>query len=339
MSHYRRISLAVALSLALLVHSGCQQRVKTPDMSSAEGSPKITFENTVYDFGEVSSNRKYTGQFTFTNTGNGVLKILDVSKCCGSVVALDKEELAPGENGTLKVEYTTGPRSGSMDRSIRVYSNDKTRPKADLTIKAQVVQKIDYRPERIDLLLNKENIDCPNITIRSLDDQPFSITAFQSTSNTINADIDPSVKATEFVLEPKVNLEEHQKHRRGLIAISLTHPELEKVTIGFITKERFELKPTGVFLLNPTPQEPSLNKVFVVSNYGEPFEIESTSSEKGLARVIDQQAIANGYRLEVEITPPARGQTNTFTDVLTIRLNNGETLLVKCYGRYTDAKK
>jgi len=334
MRHYYRISLSVITALILFVQISCQEQAKTPDLSKAEGAPRITFEDTVYDFGEVSSSRKYTGQFNFTNTGNGVLKIIDVKKCCGAVVTLDKEELTTGESGTLKVEYTTNPRSGSMMRSIRVFSNDKTQPKVDLTIKAQVIQKISYKPQRVDLLLNKENVVCPNITITSLDKQPFSITSFQSTGDTITADIDSSVEATEFVLEPKVNLEKHQKHSRGLISISLTHPELDKVTIRFITKERFELKPTGVFLLNPQPQEPNINKVSVVSNYDEEFEIESTSSEKGLAKVISQQEIKDGYRLEIEITPPLPDETRVFTDVVNVRLKGGETLAIKCYVRY-----
>jgi hypothetical protein len=340
MSHYHRISLAVTAALVLIIMSGCQQGTKSPDVSKAEGAPKITFEKTVYDFGEVSASRKYTGQFKFTNTGNGVLKILDVGKCCGSVVTLDKEELAPGESGTIKVEYTTNPRSASMNRSIRVYSNDKTNPKVDLTIRAKVVQKVKWQPLRVDLLLKEDNVVCPKITITSLDKQPFSIKSFQSTGDTITVDFDPSVKATEFVLEPKVNLEKHQKHRSGLISISLTHPELDKVTIRFVTKERFELKPTGVFLLNPRPLEPNINKVSVVSNYGEDFEIASTSSEKGMAKVVSQRAIKNGYQLDIEITPPAPDdKTLMFTDFVDVNLKGGQTLKIKCYVRYLSKDK
>jgi hypothetical protein len=330
-----KIPLIVTAVLVLLVQNGCQEQAKMPDVSKAEGTPRIIFEDTVYDYGEVSSSRKYTGQFKFTNTGDGVLKILDVRKCCGSVVTLDKEELVPGESGTLKVEYTTGPRSGSIMRSIRIYSNDKTNPKVDLTIRAKVIQKVKYQPPKADLLLEEDNVVCPKITITSLDKQPFSITAFQSTGDTITVDIDPSVKATEFVLEPKVNLEKHQKYPSGLIFISLTHPELDKVTIRFTTKQRFESKPTGVFLLNPRPEEPNINKVSIVSNYNEEFEIESTSSEKGMAKVVNQRAIKNGYKLEIEIMPPAPDdKTRMFTDIMNVKLNGGETLKIKCYVRY-----
>lgn len=339
MSHYCKISFAVTAALVLLVQSGCQEQAKvpvelTPGSAASETRPEITFEKTTHDFGEVSSSKQYTGHFKFTNTGSGTLKIIDVKKCCGAVVTLDRKELAPGVSGTLKVEYTTSARSESMVRLIRVFSNDETQPKVVLTIKAQVVQKVKYQPQRVDLLLDKENVNCPAITITSLDDQPFSITAFQSTDGILTADVDPSVEATKFVLVPKVDMEKHQKRSTGFVAISLTHPEIDKVTIRFTTKQRFELKPTGVFLLNPRPQEPNINKVFIVSNYDESFEIESTSSEKGIAKVLSQRAIAGGYRLEVEITPPPPGETRMFTDVVNVRLKGGETLKIKCYVRY-----
>jgi hypothetical protein len=114
-----------------------------------EGTPRITFEKTVYDFGEVSPGKKYTGQFTFANTGTGLLKISEVKKCCGAVVTLDKEELSPGQSGALKVEYSSGQSSGLISRQLRVNSNDETNPEVALTIKARIVPKVDYQPQRI----------------------------------------------------------------------------------------------------------------------------------------------------------------------------------------------
>jgi hypothetical protein len=339
MMYYCRFSFAVIAALVLLIHSGCQKQAKAPETKltspAAGGNPKITFENTVYDFGEIAAGRKYTGQFKFINTGNGVLKIIDVKKCCGAVVTLDKKELSPGESGMIKVECNSGRRAGQVAKQLHVSSNDETKPIVALTIKAKVVIRVDYQPQRIDLLLNKENAGCPNITIRSLDNQPFSITSFQSAGETITADVDPSVKATEFVLEPKVDLDKLQKHPGGLVTVNLTHPELNKVYIRFITKQRFQLIPSGVFLLNPLRDKPSINKVSIVSNYGEDFEIKSTSSEKGMAKVVNQQGIKGGYRLDIEITPPApEGETRSFDDVVDVNLKGGQTLKIKCYVRY-----
>jgi hypothetical protein len=342
MRYYYRISLAVTIALVLLIQGGCQKQAKGPEseLISPVARAKITFENTVYDFGEIAAGKKYKGQFKFTNTGNGVLKITDVKKCCGAVVTLDKKELAPGQSGMIKVEYNSGRRAGLVAKQIHVSSNDETKPTVALTIKAHVVIRIDYQPQRIDLLLNKNNAGCPKITIKSLDNQPFSITSFQSTGETITADIDPSVKAIEFVLEPKVDLDKLQKHSGGLVTINLTHPELNKVYIRFITKQRFQPIPSGVFLLNPLPDKPSINKVSIVNNYGEDFEIESTSSEKGMAKVVNQQVIKGGYRLDIEITPPAPDdKTRMFDDVVNVNLKGGQTLKIKCYVHYLSKEK
>jgi len=338
--------LSLVLLLAAIALTGCQQQAKAPDVGTepqkaqvTEGTPRITFEKTVYDFGEVSSGKKYTGEFKFANTGSGVLRITDVRKCCGAVVTLDKEELSPGESGILKVEYNTGPGSGLMSRQLRVFSNDETNPQVTLSIEARIVIRVDYQPQRIDLLPNKENAGCPKITLTSLDKQPFSIKSFQSTGETITADVDPSAEATKFVLDPKVDLEKLQKRSAGSIAISLTHPELDRVTIYFSMLQRFKIMPSSILLVNPAPLQPVVQKVMVTNNYGEQFEIESTSSEKGLAKVLSRQAIPNGYRLEVEITPPARDPaTSGFTDMLNVQLKDGEKLSIKCYGRYADVK-
>jgi hypothetical protein len=351
MKCYRLSRLSIILAVAVFCQTGCQEQVRAPEGtktasapakpgSSAEKAdaglpaPRITFENTVYDFGEVSSNKRHTGQFKFTNTGSSILRITDVKKCCGVVVTLDKNELTPGQSGTLKVEYNTGQGPGVMSRQLRVSSNDETNPEVTLTIKARIVPKVDYQPQRIYLVLNKENAGCPRITLTSLDRQPFSIRTFQSTGESITADVDPSVEATKFVLEPKVDLDKLRKRSAGFIAITLTHPELDRVTIYFSTLQRFKTTPASIILFNPQPKKPTIRKISLVNSYDEDFEIESTSSQEGIAKVVGQQAIAGGYQLEVELTPPPPDGTGKFTDMLGIRLKGGETLVVKCYGRY-----
>ena len=359
MTRQRLMCLALSLAFVVFVQLGCQQQAKVPDADkagtvpepgraqaqaqsaagTAQGAPRITFEKTAYNFGDVAAGKKYTGEFKFTNTGSGVLKITDVKRCCGTLTTLSKEELASGESGLLIVQYNSGRGSGLMSRQLGISSNDETNPEVTLTIKARVVPKVDYEPQRINLVLNKENAGCPKITVTSLDNQPFSIKAFQSTGDGITADIDPAVEATKFVLQPKVDLQKLQKRSAGFVALSLTHPELDKVTIYFSTLARFQITPASIILFNPEPQKPTVKKISIVSNYGEEFEVESTSSEKGLAKVLSHQQIGDGIQFEVEITPPLRDQTDKFADVLNVQFNDGQQLSIKCYGRYVDTEK
>jgi len=114
----------------------------------------------------------------------------------------------------------------------------------------------------------------------------------------------------------------------------LTHPELNRVTIYFSTKVRFQTTPASIILFNPAPQKPTVKRISIVSNYGETFEVESASSQNGFARVLSQKEIPNGCQFEVEVTPPPLDRTGQFTDVLNVQLKGGEKLAIKCYGRY-----
>ena len=45
--------------------------------------PRISFEKTVCDLGEVGQDTKNTCEFKFTNTGQGLLKIGNIKRTCG----------------------------------------------------------------------------------------------------------------------------------------------------------------------------------------------------------------------------------------------------------------
>ena len=126
-----------------------------PAWASAEDvSPKISFEQTVCDLGQVGLGSKNTCEFKFTNTGQGPLKITNVKSTCGCTVAqLEKKEYAPGESGTVKVTYTAPNTPTATEKSIYISSNDKANPNVRLTIKAEVVQIIQALPAKLGLSL------------------------------------------------------------------------------------------------------------------------------------------------------------------------------------------
>jgi len=305
----------------------------TPETN--EPAPKITFENLVYDFGEVEPSKKFVGEFKFTNTGEGLLKITKVDRCCGVTANTNKEEYAPGESGTLTVGYRSSPRPGTMTRRIHVNSNDMANPKVTLTIKAKITTKVDYEPKSISLLLNEENAGCPEITITSLDKKPFSIKAFNSTANCITDDANSSAEATKFILRPKVDMEKLEQNMNGHVDIQLTHPDFPKFTIHYSTMPKFRTDPHVIIISNPEPQKPVVRDIRIFNNYGEDFEIVSTSSKNGIIKVLSQEKISNGYHFEVEITPPvAESQQRIFTDTFTIDIKDNEPLTITCRGFY-----
>ncbi len=332
----------------LLMQLGCQdpnmpaekisvdQKKEIADLSEkAEAKPIITFEKTVDDFGKVGvTSSTKVAEFKFTNTGDGLLEIKEVERCCGVVTKLDKTEFAPGESGVVKAEFQVMQKPGLFMKNIYVNSNDKTKPRLPLTIKAMVESKVSYSPKRLRLFLEEENAGCPKIVLNSLDNQPFSITGFTSTGQSIAADIDSSVEATKFVLSPKVDMKKLNDNPKGRINISLTHPEEKTAQITFDMLPKFSTSPPLIIAFNAVPEKPIARKVSVLNNYGGVFEIESVSSPNNSIKVLRQEKISDGYQLHVEMTPPASEGKTFFTDVLVVKIKDGEELPIVCRGFY-----
>jgi hypothetical protein len=251
---------------------------------------------------------------------------------------LAKKEYAPGESGTLQVKYYSETQLGPTTKQLVVHSNDEAQPEVTLAIRARVIAKVDYEPKTLSLLLKQKNAACPKITLTSIDNQPFSISHFRSTGNCITADYNPSVKATTFVLEPKVDMAKLEKTLRGRIDIGLTHPECKTVSLGLNTLPKFKVAPGSIVVRGVDPRDPIVKKVRVLNNYNENFVLESTSSKKGTIKVLNNEVVRDGFELELQIRPPAPGaRTRVFTDTLFVNIEGGEQLRIPCSVFYSPA--
>jgi len=303
--------------------------------SASKSAPRIVFEKVIHDFGNVGPGTNQLCEFRFTNTGDDVLKIGEISKTCGCTpFSLDKTEYAPGESGALKVRYYAEPQYGSTTKYLFVHSNDRQRPKAGLTIKARVIMKVKCEPQTLSLSLKYQNAGCPQITITSIDKQPFSIQHFKSTANCITADYNPSLKATRFVLQPRVDMETLEKTLNGRIEIGLTHPECKMVTINLSALPRFRITPHSIVVHGARAKQPVVRKVRIFNNYKENFELESALSKKDIVKVLSHKKIGNGYELELQITPPSAG-ARVFTETFFVNLKDGKKLEIPLNGFYS----
>jgi hypothetical protein len=304
-----------------------------------KGTPRINFEKVTHDFGNVSPATAHICEFNFTNTGNGVLEIDEVEQTCGCTpFELTKKEYAPGEKGSLKVGYLSDTQLGSAVKPLYVYSNDETNPEVELAIKANVIAKVDYEPKNLNLMLMQPNANCPAITIRSLDNQPFSIVSFESTNGCLSLDFNPSVQQRQFVLQPKVDMMKLESLSIGRFDIGLSHPECKTVSGTFDAPPRFSTSPRSITIYQASSQKSITKTVQVISNYNEEFEIESAVSKEGIITVRNPKKIRNGYEFELEIVPPAsQDKSRVFSDVFAVNIKGAGTLEIACNGFYPGA--
>jgi hypothetical protein len=224
-------------------------------------------------------------------------------------------------------------RSGSIRKNLFILSNDKDDPRARLTIKAKVIQKISYEPKRFRLKLNEENAGMGEITIKSLDGKSFAISRIQIRPDSIKVDYDPATEAKEFVLSLKVDPNKIRNTRNGNITLSLTHPSQKSISIPFDVLPPFKSDPAKLIALNADPAKPVRKTIYILSNYGEDFEIESVSANNNVIRIISEEMLEDKYVIVVDIVPPENlGTKRHFNSKLTVNIAGGEQLVINCVG-------
>ncbi len=343
-------SYLLIASCLLFIQAGCHEQavtknagVKSEDvkLDAKKPGPRITMESTVYDFGEVGMDTENKGQYKFTNTGVGILKITKVAKCCGVVAELEngKKEYEPGESGVINLEWGSGPLPSTMQKEIVVHSNDNSKPQLTLTLKAKVVEKVACSPDRLRLFLGEENAACPAVEIKSVDDKPFSITKFVSTGDCITTDYDFSIEAPKHVLNLQVDMNKLADNMKGRISISVNHPDAKSATVLFDVLPKYTVSMPLIIIFNAEPGKPITRTFSVQNNYHKKFDIESALSRDNTVKVMSQKEISDGYQLEVEITPPAlaEGQIK-YSDLFTINIKDGEELVIPCNLYYSKSK-
>jgi uncharacterized cupredoxin-like copper-binding protein len=104
--------------------------------------PKISVQQSEFDFGDINQNDIVNHDFVIMNTGGDILKISDIRAACGCTAAKpDKTELKPGESTKLKITFNSKGRKGPQIKTVNFNTNDPAKPSVTLTIKCNIIVK------------------------------------------------------------------------------------------------------------------------------------------------------------------------------------------------------
>lgn len=145
-NHFRLfLILALVAGLALSCNreksTSAGQAVETTSQAVGEAkAPAVTFEKTEHDFGKIFSGEKVTFSFSFTNTGDGPLIVINTRSGCGCTVGdYPREPIPPGGEARIKVSFNSAGRRGFQSESVRVVTNAQPQEYL-LRITAEVLQ-------------------------------------------------------------------------------------------------------------------------------------------------------------------------------------------------------
>ncbi|MBI3417237.1 MAG: DUF1573 domain-containing protein [Verrucomicrobia bacterium] len=184
--------------------------------AQVEGTSKIQFSQTIYDFGKISQVATVSGVFKFKNVGDGILKLEPPRTSRGCTVSeLKPDTLQPGETGELPFTVNLGSNRATVEKHIAVRSNDPQTPVVFLTAKVHYTPLFDLNP--ITLVANlplgtKETTEFATYT--RTDGKLLRIARLEASKPWITATVEPSAQADEATVRIRVAIRRDGPPRR-----------------------------------------------------------------------------------------------------------------------------
>lgn len=299
----------------------------------AEGTPRIVFEETRHDFGDVGQRQSVKHPFKFKNAGDATLLIENIKTTCGCTgTLLSKEKLDPGEEGAIEVTYTSGLSGGRKTKSVFVQSNDPEQPRLKLDITANVVVPVEVRPMRLYWPVKRNQESTRTIQLIYQPEHSLNVKKMTFTTEAFSASVRPMSNhhSPGYYIDITYDGSLPMGHFREVLTIETDNPEHpnlrvrvdgkvegpvsvvpDSVSIGVVRKNYLPTRTIQVFC--PDKKD---------------FEItEVQPSNPIIATEIIEQDPPNRYRLDVTLTeaPPL----GAFSEKLLIKTNHPDQSLIE----------
>jgi len=196
--------------------------------------PRIKFANPVYEFGKVNGDELVNCLFLFTNVGNALLELTEVSPSCGCMKTGEwSHKVEPGRSGSISVQYDSHHYTGPFAKSVFVTCNDSNQPKVMLEIKGTVWRPVQLTPENAVMELNSEApSNSTSVRILSNLDQPLTITNILNDNNAFAVELETNQPGKEYHLVVKTAAPFPTVMQQGHVTLKTTATNLPEISIS-----------------------------------------------------------------------------------------------------------
>ncbi|MFA4923346.1 MAG: DUF1573 domain-containing protein [Ignavibacteriaceae bacterium] len=111
-------------------------------LSAQLSGPRIQTNISQYNFGEITEGAVVKFSFQVKNVGDQALRITNIMTSCGcTAAAVEKDEIQPGKETLINVEFNSGGKSGIQHKVISIASNDASNPSLKFELTGKVLSK------------------------------------------------------------------------------------------------------------------------------------------------------------------------------------------------------
>ncbi|MCL2105391.1 MAG: DUF1573 domain-containing protein [Kiritimatiellaeota bacterium] len=287
---------------------------------SAFAAPRVSCENARHTFDTMDDDMKVAHTFTLRNTGDEPLVFGDVRLCCGGTAVIADTTLAPGAATTIATVLSLQGRSGPLDKSFYVASNDPLRPFTRLRFTGRVNPKLTVSPASVTLrTANADDEPSAMISVRARPGIPLPADAVpdaQWLRASLSRTDATSMQITITVPPPL---------RKGVsrTTVRLSFPDASQAPVEIpvtlaVPQEVTALPAELVLSHDPTDASADTRHILLRSSDGKPFRIVRVESPHDAWRAESQQSAPDIWRIKMTNLlsgmPPTDAEVRVVTD-------------------------
>lgn len=135
-----------------------QEKATENAAKTATETAAMSFDKTVHDFGTIKEGETVQTTFTFTNTGQTDLIIVDARGSCGCTVPNYPKNtpIAPGATGEILVSFDSSNKPNMQQKTVTISANTSS-GRETLRIKAMVTADPVKQKQRDDAAKARQN--------------------------------------------------------------------------------------------------------------------------------------------------------------------------------------
>jgi hypothetical protein len=235
------------------------------------GTPKIDFDATVFNFGKLKHGDVVKHEFTFTNSGATTLQIIDVKPGCGCTTAgaWDKQ-VEPGKTGKIPLQFNSTGFSGQVGKSAVVTCNDPANTNLILQLSGTVWKPIDVTPAMASFNLLEEFPTNETKTLRIVNnlEEPITLSDLKSTNPAFKTDLKEVKPGREFELLVTAPAPVTNTTAYATISLKTSSTQAPMVSIGayLIVQQAVTVSPSQITLPAGPLASPTTSYITIRNN-------------------------------------------------------------------------
>jgi hypothetical protein len=256
-----------------------------------------------------------THRFLLFNTGDEDLEIYEVySECPCTWAELTRENIAPGDTGSIILTFVAKGLEGTVERALEVSTNDPDNLFFDIIVCAYVDNELEISPRMLDLgVLSREELaagqyDPPRLVVSENPD--LEITHIDSNNPNIWVSFSgssPLALEDPLPLVLEVDPETPPGELGGRLFIHTSDPDRPPavVEVTGIIEGDIRVSPRTSLAAGSAKRGESFSEVISISVSGDYSVASVYTTVKGIEAVSKKTNPGKGYRIELVVAPDA----------------------------------